>query len=111
MWSNAVARSSSSTRDGRKRLSWQTNIISSGAAFLLALVHTLFEEKLVRLGAADGLVAGLDTVEAATRQFAPERVTDFCAIPAMVIRRIAREFAAAEAAACYGRLGTCVQEF
>src|SRR5215510_3462108 len=81
------------------------------AAFLLALVHTLFEEKLVRLGAADGLVAGLDTVEAATREFAPERVTDFCAIPAMVIRRIAREFAAAEAAACYGRLGTCVQEF
>src|SRR5215813_10907330 len=81
------------------------------AAFLLALVYTLFEEKLVRLGAADGLVAGLDTVETATREFAPERVTDFCAIPAMVIRRIAREFAAAEAAACYGRLGTCVQEF
>jgi len=81
------------------------------AAFLLALVHTLFEEKLVRLGAADGLVAGLDIVETATHEFAPERVAEFCAMPATVIRRIAREFAAAEAAACYGRLGTCVQEF
>jgi anaerobic selenocysteine-containing dehydrogenase len=81
------------------------------AAFLLALVHTLFEEKLVRLGAAHGLVAGLDTVEAATRDFPPERVAEFCAMRAPVIRRIAREFAAAEAAACYGRLGTCVQEF
>ncbi len=28
-----------------------------------------------------------------------------------MIRRIARELAAAESAACYGRLGTCVQEF
>src|SRR5215831_7084236 len=95
------------------RLASEHHFIRPGAdaAFLLALVYTLFEEKLVRLGAADGLVAGLDTVETATREFAPERVTDFCAIPAMVIRRIAREFAAAEAAACYGRLGTCVQEF
>src|SRR5262244_3397309 len=81
------------------------------AAFLLALVHTLFEEKLVRLGAADGLVAGLDTVEVAAREFVPERVAAFCGIAATVIRRIAREFAAADAAACYGRLGTCVQEF
>src|SRR5262249_45952264 len=81
------------------------------AALLLALVHTLFEEKLVRLGAADGLVAGLDTVEVAAREFVPERVAGFCGVPATVIRRIAREFAAADAAACYGRLGTCVQEF
>ena len=81
------------------------------AAFLLALVHTLFEGGRIKLGAADGLVNGLDMVEAVARDFAPERVADFCGIPAAVIRRIAREFAAAEAAACYGRLGTCVQEF
>ncbi|MBV8139425.1 MAG: molybdopterin-dependent oxidoreductase, partial [Deltaproteobacteria bacterium] len=35
----------------------------------------------------------------------------FCGIPPDVIRRIARELTAAESAACYGRLGTCVQEF
>jgi anaerobic selenocysteine-containing dehydrogenase len=81
------------------------------AAFLLALVHTLCEEGLVELGAAAGLVHGLDTVAAVARQFAPEAVAEYCGIPAAVIRRIAREFAAAESAACYGRLGTCVQEF
>ncbi len=83
----------------------------SDAAFLLALVHTLFDEGLVRLGAAAGLVSDLDRVEALARDFAPERVADFCGIPGPEIRRIAREFAAAESAACYGRLGTCVQEF
>jgi anaerobic selenocysteine-containing dehydrogenase len=81
------------------------------AAFLLALVHVLFEEKLVRLGAAEGLVAGLDDVAAAARAFTPEAVAGWCGIRAATIRRIAREFAAAESAACYGRLGTCVQEF
>lgn len=81
------------------------------AAFLLALVYTLVDEGLVELGAAEGLVVGLDAVKAASREFVPESVAGFCGIPASVIRRIAREFAAAESAACYGRLGTCVQEF
>ena len=83
----------------------------SDAAFLLALVHTLFDEDLVRLGAAEGLVAGLEQVEEVASEFAPEAVAEHCGIPADAIRRIAREMAAAESAACYGRLGTCVQEF
>ena len=58
------------------------------AAFLLALVHTLFEEGLVTLGAAEGLVAGLDTVRASAEAFAPERISDRCGIPAAVIRRL-----------------------
>jgi anaerobic selenocysteine-containing dehydrogenase len=83
----------------------------SDAAFLLAIVHTLFDEGLVDLGAASGLVAGLDRVEEIAREFAPEAVAGPCGISAEVIRRLARELAAAESAACYGRLGTCVQEF
>jgi anaerobic selenocysteine-containing dehydrogenase len=83
----------------------------SDAAFLLAIVHTLFEEGLVELGAAEGRVAGLERVEEIARGFAPEAVAGTCGIAAPVIRRLARELAAAESAACYGRLGTCVQEF
>jgi anaerobic selenocysteine-containing dehydrogenase len=83
----------------------------SDAAFLLALVHTLFDEDLVALGAAEGRVNGQGEVRALAREFAPEAVADFCGIPAATIRRLAREHAAAESAACYGRLGTCVQEF
>jgi anaerobic selenocysteine-containing dehydrogenase len=81
------------------------------AAFLLAIVHTLFEEQLVTLGAATDLVNGLGTVEAIARDFTPEAVAEYCGISAPTIRRLARELAAAESAACYGRLGTCVQEF
>jgi anaerobic selenocysteine-containing dehydrogenase len=81
------------------------------AAFLLALVHTLFDEGLVTLGAATSIANGVDVVETIVREFAPEAVADFCGIPAATIRRIAREFSRSESAACYGRLGTCTQEF
>ena len=95
------------------RLASEHHFIRPGgdAALLLAMVHTLFEEDLVDLGAAAGLVGGLAEVEAVARGFSPESAAAFCGIAAHTIRRIAREFAAAESAACYGRLGTCVQEF
>jgi len=83
----------------------------SDAAFLLAMVHVLFAEGLVDLGAAAGLVDDLDAVERIARDFAPEAVAEHCGIEAAVIRRLAHELAAAKSAACYGRLGTCVQEF
>src|SRR5215813_13913472 len=84
---------------------------AADALFLLALVHTLFDERLVKLGAAEDLVDHLEVVRTLAKEFAPERVASHCGIAAPEIRRIAREFAAAESAACYGRLGTCVQEF
>lgn len=65
----------------------------------------------MRLGAAAGLVNGLDEVRVIAHRFAPETVAAYCGIDAPTIRRIAREFASARSAACYGRLGTCVQPF
>jgi len=81
------------------------------AGFLLAMVHTLFEENLVTLGAASDIINGVDVVRGISGDFAPEAVADYCGIDAGTIRRLAREFAGAPSAACYGRLGTCVQEF
>ena len=81
------------------------------ATFLLAVIHTLFAEDLVALGAAAGLTNGLETVAEIARDFAPEVVANYCGIEAATIRRLAREIASAKSAACYGRLGTCVQEF
>lgn len=81
------------------------------APFLLAIIHTLFAERLIKLGAADGLINGMEEVERIARDFSPESVANHCGIAAGDIRRVAREFAAAPSAACYGRLGTCVQEF
>ena len=54
---------------------------------------------------------GLDEVEELARGFAPEDVAGACGIEAEEIRRMARELAAADSAAVYGRIGTCTQEF
>jgi anaerobic selenocysteine-containing dehydrogenase len=81
------------------------------AHFLLGLVHVLFAERLVRLRAAEGHVAGLDVVERLARDFPPDAVASVCGIDADVIRRIARDLATTDRAAVYGRIGTCTQEF
>ncbi|OOG39010.1 molybdopterin-dependent oxidoreductase [Polaromonas sp. A23] len=78
---------------------------------LLGLVHTLFEEKLVRLGRLAPLVNGVDAVEAAVRDFSAEVVAPRCGIDAASIRSLARQLAGTPRAAVYGRIGTCTQEY
>src|SRR5207247_6075962 len=56
-------------------------------------------------------LAGLDRVRELALGFAPEVVDDACGIPPADIRRLARELAAAERAALYGRIGTTTQRF
>jgi anaerobic selenocysteine-containing dehydrogenase len=81
------------------------------AAFLLALVHVMFAENLVKLGRAEGHVHGLDTVRDLALRFTPASVASYCGIESNVIATIARELCAAESAACYGRIGTTCQTF
>jgi anaerobic selenocysteine-containing dehydrogenase len=80
------------------------------AAWLLALLHVVFEEG-ERLGHLADHVDGVETVREACRPFSPERVEAFTRIPAEVTRRIARELLEAKAASVYGRIGLCNQEF
>jgi anaerobic selenocysteine-containing dehydrogenase len=89
------------------------HFIRPGAdAFLLAgMVHTLFDEKLVRLGRLAEHVNGVDALQAAVAGFAPERVAARCGIDAATIRDLARTLATTERAAVYGRIGTCTQEY
>lgn len=83
-----------------------------GDAFLLlGMVHTLFDENLVKLGRLAEHVAGVDAVQSAVKDFPPEAVAARCGIPAQEIRALARTLARAERAAVYGRIGTCVQAF
>ena len=81
------------------------------AHFLFGLVHTLVEEGLADPGSIAEHCDGLPEIERLARDFAPERVEGTCGIEAGEIRRIARELAAAPRGACYGRIGTCTQEF
>jgi anaerobic selenocysteine-containing dehydrogenase len=78
---------------------------------LLGMVHTLFDENLVRLGRVAPYVNGVDAVQTAVQPFAPEKLADRCGISTTEIRRLARELAAAQRGAVYGRIGTCTQEY
>ncbi|MCX7219700.1 MAG: molybdopterin-dependent oxidoreductase, partial [Burkholderiales bacterium] len=79
--------------------------------FLLGLVHTLFDEKLVRLGRLAEHTVGVEQIAAAVQDFAPERMAQRCGIAASHIRELARSLATTERAAVYGRIGTCTQEY
>ena len=90
---------------------WIPIVPGTDAAFLLAVLQVLFEEGLIDLGDVADIVNGVEELPALCADFTPEAVEDTCNIPAATIRRIAREIAAAPAAAVYGRIGLCNQEF
>ncbi|MFJ4197672.1 molybdopterin oxidoreductase family protein [Pseudomonas sp. NPDC089534] len=79
------------------------------AALLFGLLNTLFEEGLTR--ASHLPVSGLDDVRAAVAGFSAEAMSPLCAVPAPQIRQLARDFAAAPSAVCYGRMGVSTQAF
>jgi anaerobic selenocysteine-containing dehydrogenase len=81
------------------------------ALLLLALVHTVFAEKLDRLRSCAPFTHGLETVRARVAAYSPERVAATVGIGAETIRTLARDFAKAESAVCYGRVGVCTQDF
>jgi anaerobic selenocysteine-containing dehydrogenase len=82
------------------------------AHLLFALVHVLLAEDLARPGERlSSICDGLETVRALAAPFSPEAVSARCGIEPATIRRMARELAAADSAAVYGRIGTCTQEF
>ncbi|MBD9484767.1 molybdopterin oxidoreductase family protein [Pseudomonas sp. PDM14] len=79
------------------------------AALLLGLLNTLFEENLTRTSHLP--VAGLESVREAIAGFSAEAMSARCGVPAEAIRLLAREFAAAPSAVCYGRMGVSTQAF
>src|SRR6185436_17104060 len=83
---------------------------ASDAALLMAMINVMKAENLFRLAHADRL-DGLDAALAAIADMTPEAAEPITGIDASTIRRIAREFASAPSAVCYGRVGTTVQSF
>ncbi len=77
------------------------------AAFLLSILCTLFEEGLAR---PSSLLSSVDELERAARRFAPESTARATGIAPDIARRIARDFARANRAVCYGRIGICHQQ-
>jgi len=78
------------------------------AVLLLAIIHTLFAEHLVRVTLP---VSHLEELSAAARAWTPERAAAITGVGVDDIRTLARELASTERAVLYGRIGVCTQEF
>lgn len=83
----------------------------SDVFLLAAMIHLLFEEGQVRLGRLAGFTDGVDALRSAVAAFTAEAAGAATGIAADDIRFLAREFAGAGRAICYGRIGSCLQDF
>jgi len=78
---------------------------------LLALLHVVFDEGLTRLGPLASFTKGVETIGKLVGEFPPEKAASITGVDADQVRLLAREFAAANSAVCYGRIGVSTQEF
>jgi anaerobic selenocysteine-containing dehydrogenase len=81
------------------------------ALLLFGLVNVILREGLADLRHLADHVTGLDALTGLALPFTPEAVAEHTGIDAAEIERMARELAAAESAAVYGRIGTTTQAF
>ncbi len=81
------------------------------ALLMLALVHTLINEKLANPGHLEAMIEGAEQLEQAVLPYSPEKVSGACGIDPEKIRTLAREMAAAQSAVCYARMGASTQSF
>ncbi|MBC3421628.1 molybdopterin oxidoreductase family protein [Pseudomonas sp. RW3S2] len=79
------------------------------AALLCGLLNTLFSENLAR--GSHLPIDGLEQVREAISPFTAQAMSPLCGIEAGQIRQLARDFAAAGSAVCYGRMGVSTQTF
>lgn len=78
---------------------------------LLAFVQVLFEQSLIVKGGPLVYSDGLDELREFVQDYTPEKVAAIVGIEATTIRQLVRDFAAADRAICYGRMGVSVQEY
>lgn len=81
------------------------------ALLLAAMCTVLADEGLIDPGAAADHVEGVEEVLAALARFTPERVAGATRVDPATTRRLARDLAAAERPAVYGRIGVHAQRF
>ncbi|HEX5090479.1 MAG TPA: molybdopterin-dependent oxidoreductase [Nocardioides sp.] len=80
----------------------------SDAAVLLAMLNVLLADGLTT---PPSYVDNVDRVRELVAEFTPERAELASGLPADTVRRLARDFAAADRAAAYGRMGLSTQSF
>lgn len=84
---------------------------ASDVFFLLAILHTVFEDNSLMPGRLLNFTKGLEDVKEIAADFPPESVAQKTGIQAKIIKQIARDFCKAKSAVCYGRFGVSAQTF
>lgn len=81
------------------------------AYVLMAIIKTLFDEKLIKFNHLEGHLNDLDIVENTTKKFTLELAEEQSGIPAETIKKLTMDLASTERSVLYGRMGVSVQEF
>ncbi|WP_290644085.1 molybdopterin-dependent oxidoreductase [Aquabacterium sp.] len=79
------------------------------AAWLLSVIHTLFDEELVQPKHLEPLLDNIKAVRDVVAPFRPESMAAHTGIDAATTRRLTRELAQADGAVVYGRMGLSTQ--
>ncbi len=79
--------------------------------FLLSLVHVLLKENFSNLGKLSDLVSNYEILKTITSEFSPKNTANITGISANDVYNIAKEFAQANRAVCYGRIGVSTQQY
>ncbi len=80
----------------------------SDAWLLLSILNVIFDEGLADEGAIARQASGVDALRALAAEHLPEATAERTGVPAAAVRALARDVAAAEHAAVYGRTGSCL---
>src|SRR4051794_23446442 len=80
----------------------------SDAWLLLSMLNVIFEEGLADTRFLAGWARDAGALERAAAPHAPGSTEERTGVPAEDVRRLARDFAAADGAAAYGRTGSCL---
>jgi anaerobic selenocysteine-containing dehydrogenase len=81
------------------------------AWLLLAMLNVIFAERLAAPGRLAEFTDGLQELADQAAQFSPEEAAGITGIPAEDIRTLARDYAGADRAIAYSRVGVCQQGF
>ena len=81
------------------------------AWLLLSMINVVFEEGLADEVAIARSTVGARALQLAAADHPPEATAQRTGVPAVTVRRLARDLAAADGAAIYGRTGSCLGRF
>ena len=77
----------------------------SDVAMLNAIMNVIVEEELYDQQYIDGFTENWDSMKAHLKDFAPEKMSEFCGINADSLRAVARDFATAKSAMIFWGMG------